>query len=197
MSNSKLRGERHNLPILVSLEHCHKPAIYERSTSKDRESYRVLWNDLYQENTEQKTENRTGFKLEDNYGRHRLKSLQVALQRNPEQCRCQSDDLAGVYYMPHAGVYPSIKVPLRMNFDACSKKKGKLPLIDDIEKSTSFINKIHDILLTSQTSKIVFKCDTEAAFTQVRLGEHHKDTIKTFEVLAAERYPNTFLQKIT
>ncbi|VDO42821.1 unnamed protein product [Haemonchus placei] len=137
-----------------------------------------------QENTEQKKNTELFFKLDDNYGMtiRRLKSLQVALQRNPEQCRwyrgilnryeredmietfsSQSDESAGVYYTPHAGVWkPRKRVPLRINFDASSKKRGKLPLIDDIEKSTSFINKIHDMLLTSQTSKVVLKCDAEA-----------------------------------
>ena len=78
--------------------------------------------------------------------------------------------------MPHSGVWkPDKKTPLRIVFDASSHKKGELSLNDVIHKGESFINRIHDIVLTSRRSKIIILCDIEAAFTQIRLVDSNKD----------------------
>ncbi|XGW10254.1 hypothetical protein V3C99_012050 [Haemonchus contortus] len=135
--------------------------------------------------------------LEDNYSVavRRLESLQKTLQQNPEQrgwyCKIlqkyveentiepfltAEKGAVGTYYMPHSGVWkPSKQVPLRIVFDASSKRRNKPSLNDVIHKGESFINKIHDILLASRTKKIILMCDIEAAFTQIRLVDSHKD----------------------
>ncbi|XGW34218.1 hypothetical protein V3C99_018218, partial [Haemonchus contortus] len=135
--------------------------------------------------------------LEDNYSVaiRRLESLQHTLQQSSDQRKWYSQIIGkyvdegtiesfseaepgavGTYYMPHSGVWrPNKKVPLRIVFDASSKRKGKLSLNDVIHKGESFINKIHDILITSRRGNIVLMCDIEAAFTQIRLVEPHKD----------------------
>lgn len=135
--------------------------------------------------------------LEDNYSIaiRRLESLQNSLLQNPQQCKwyCEilqnyqragmietftaaEDNAVGTYYMPHSGVWKSSKkVPLRIVFDASSKRRGKLSLNDVIHKGEAFVNKIHDILLSSRSGKIILICDIEAAFTQIRLLNSHKD----------------------
>lgn len=82
--------------------------------------------------------------LENNYGVaiRRLESLQISLQKNPEQrlwyteilkkyekegmievFSTECNETAGIYYMPHSGVWRSNKkVPLGTVFDASSKK---------------------------------------------------------------------------
>lgn len=135
--------------------------------------------------------------LEDNFtiAIRRLESLQKTLQHNAEQrnwyCKIiqkyvnekivepffgSETGAIGTYYMPHSGVWKSSKkVPLRIVFDASSKRKNQLSLNDVIHKGESFVNKIHDILLTSRSKKIIIICDIEAAFTQIRLVASHKD----------------------
>ncbi|EYB96025.1 hypothetical protein Y032_0154g2997 [Ancylostoma ceylanicum] len=135
--------------------------------------------------------------LEDNYAVaiRRLESLQRTLQQNSEQrewyCKIlnnyESDGIietfstaeeqaVGTYYMPHSGVWKAgKKTPLRVVFDASSKKKGNLSLNDVIHKGESFVKKIHDILISARCHKIVLLCDIEAAFTQIRLVESNKD----------------------
>ncbi|KAK6742031.1 hypothetical protein RB195_009726 [Necator americanus] len=135
--------------------------------------------------------------LENNYSVaiRRLESLQNILLCNPEQKQWYCDLVnkyvsegivetfdtadryaAGIYYMPHTGVWkPQKKVPLRIVFDASSKRRGHLSLNDVIRKGESFVNRIHDILTSSRFTKIVLMCDIESAFTQIRLVDAHKD----------------------
>ncbi|XGW22649.1 hypothetical protein V3C99_005119 [Haemonchus contortus] len=82
----------------------------------------------------------------------------------------------GLYYMPHSGVWrPQKPKPLRIVFDASSKRKGQLSLNDVTHKGESLIKKIHDILVASRINEIILTCDIEAAFTQIRLQNTHKD----------------------
>lgn len=135
--------------------------------------------------------------LSDNYGVavKRLAALQKQLQANTAQQQWYSKILSdyesqgviertydldtnavGKYYMPHSGVWRETKkTPLRIVFDASSKKRGEQSLNDVIYKGESFVNKIHDILIASRLSKFVLLCDIEAAFTQIRIPAHHKD----------------------
>ncbi|VDL79031.1 unnamed protein product [Nippostrongylus brasiliensis] len=134
--------------------------------------------------------------LSDNYpvAARRLMALQVQLSTNSElrswYCKIINDYIASdvievvttdntslsKYYMPHSGVWrPEKAKPLRIVFDASSKKKGELSLNDVVFKGESFVKKIHDILITSRSSNIILICDIEAAFTQIRLDESHKD----------------------
>lgn len=135
--------------------------------------------------------------LSDNYAVaiKRVISLHTHLNANPKQkhlyCKTISDYISngivesidgnvensvGTYYMPHSGVWREHKPkPLRIVFDASSKKKNELSLNDVIFKGESFVNKIHDILISSRLSKIILLCDIEAAFTQIRLLDSHKD----------------------
>ncbi|EYC34940.1 hypothetical protein Y032_1248g3781, partial [Ancylostoma ceylanicum] len=135
--------------------------------------------------------------LQDNYSVaiKRLASLQKQLKSNADQShwyskilrdyedqdvieRIYDNDLGavGTYYMPHSGVWrPHKKVPLRVVFDASSKKRGQLSLNDIIHRGESFINKVHDILISSRFARILLLCDIEAAFTQIRLEDTHKD----------------------
>ncbi|KAK6762557.1 hypothetical protein RB195_023326 [Necator americanus] len=135
--------------------------------------------------------------LENNYSVaiRRLESLQNILLCNPEQKQWYCDLVnkyvsegivenfdtadryaAGIYYMPHRGVWkPQKMVPLGIVFDASSKRRGHLSLNDVIRKGESFVNRIHDILTSSRFTKIVLMCDIESAFTQIRLVDAHKD----------------------
>ncbi|KAL6734085.1 hypothetical protein Aduo_004665 [Ancylostoma duodenale] len=135
--------------------------------------------------------------LSDNYGVaiKRLAALQRKLLSNDKQMEWYrkilddyedhgviervyepEENAVGNYYMPHSGVWREEKQkPLRIVFDASSKKKGELSLNDVIHKGESFVNKIHDILIASRASKYILLCDIEAAFTQIRLKAAHKD----------------------
>uniref|UniRef100_A0A7I4Y3E6 Integrase catalytic domain-containing protein n=1 Tax=Haemonchus contortus TaxID=6289 RepID=A0A7I4Y3E6_HAECO len=135
--------------------------------------------------------------LSDNYAvaYRRLISLWKHMQNNKEQQKWytktfeeyistnvveHADEVntnsVGCYYMPHSGVWrPAKPKPLRIVFDASSKKCGQLSLNDAAHTGESFVNKIHDILVASRTGKIILLCDIQAAFTQIRLQEEHKD----------------------
>ncbi|EYC34853.1 hypothetical protein Y032_1341g3835 [Ancylostoma ceylanicum] len=150
--------------------------------------------------------------LEDNYtvAIRRLESLQKTLQLNPEQAKWYCDilqkyeeegmietftqpaeNVVGTYFMPHSGVWrQNKKVPLRIVFDGSSKKRGKLSLNDVIHKGESFVNKIHDILIRARTKKITMMCDIQAAFSQIRLVDNHKDLCR-FVWVRNIKYPPT------
>ncbi|XGW34163.1 hypothetical protein V3C99_018183 [Haemonchus contortus] len=135
--------------------------------------------------------------LEDNYSVaiKRLASLQNQLKMHSDQAFWYSkilndyenqgiiervfekdQDAVGTYYMPHSAVgRPHKATPLRIVFDASSKKRGQFSVNDVIHKGESFVNKIHDILISSRFSKYLLLCDIEAAFTQIRLKDVHKD----------------------
>uniref|UniRef100_A0A0N4WJ86 Reverse transcriptase domain-containing protein n=1 Tax=Haemonchus placei TaxID=6290 RepID=A0A0N4WJ86_HAEPC len=96
----------------------------------------------------------------------------------------------GVYYMPHSGMWrPHKPKPLRVIFDAPSKRKGQLSLNDVTYKGESLVSKIHDILIASRTCKIILVCDIEAAFTQIRLKESHKDLCRFLWLKDASKPP--------
>nr|CDJ85511.1 reverse transcriptase [Haemonchus contortus] len=135
--------------------------------------------------------------LADNYSSaiKRLASLHRQLENNLEQkkwyvkilTQYEAEDIiekahesipnsVGLYYMPHSGVWrPQKPKPLRIVFDASSKRKGQLSLNDVTHKGESLIKKIHDILVASRINEIILTCDIEAAFTQIRLQNTHKD----------------------
>nr|CDJ88883.1 Retrotransposon domain containing protein [Haemonchus contortus] len=149
--------------------------------------------------------------LADNYSSaiKRLISLHRQLECNPVQKhwywkimeQYENDDIiekvdgempnsAGVYYMPHSGVWREHKPkPLRIVFDASSKRKGQLSLNDVTLKGESLINKIHDILVASRVSNIIVLCDIEAAFTQIRLHKHHRDLCRFLWLKDRDRPP--------
>lgn len=93
-----------------------------------------------------------------------------------EKVKLDVSDSVGAYYMPFSGVWRAHKPkPLRIVFDESSKRKDQLALNDVLHKDEPLIKKIHDIIVASRTSKIVMACDIEAAFTQIRLRDSHKD----------------------
>ncbi|KAK6736395.1 hypothetical protein RB195_019213 [Necator americanus] len=150
--------------------------------------------------------------LTDNYGiaYRRLISLQRQLSNNIHQrewynkimndyiqngvvelVHGQNKNSAGTYYMPHSGVWkPEKAKPLRIVFDASSKRVGQLSLNDVIYTGESFVNKIHDVLVASRTSGIILLCDIEAAFTQIRLVEDHKDLCRFLWLKDMNKPPN-------
>ncbi|KAK6764904.1 hypothetical protein RB195_025009 [Necator americanus] len=149
--------------------------------------------------------------ISDNYAiaYRRLESLQRQLATNKEQRSWYSKILndylkdstieevhepvknaAGTYYMPHPGVWkPSKTKLLRIVSDASSKQRGRLSLNDIIHTGESFVNKIHDILIRSRTSKFILACDIEAAFTQIRIVNEHKDLCRCLWVKDISRIP--------
>ncbi|XGW01565.1 hypothetical protein V3C99_014021 [Haemonchus contortus] len=149
--------------------------------------------------------------LADNYGTalRQLMSLQLYLQKNSSQkewyCKIleqyEADDViervqgstpnaVGVFYMPHSGVWrPQKPRPLRIVFDASSKRKGQLSLNDVTHKGETLMNKIHDILMASRTCKIIILCDIEAAFTQIRLRQDHRDLCRFLWLKNTEKAP--------
>ncbi|KAK6761333.1 hypothetical protein RB195_022408 [Necator americanus] len=150
--------------------------------------------------------------LTDNYGiaYRRLISLQRQLSNNIHQrewynkimndyiqngvvelVHGQNKNSAGTYYMPHSGVWkPEKAKPLRIVFDASSKRVGQLSLNDVIYTGESFVKKIHDVLVASRTSGIILLCDIEAAFTQIRLVEDHKDFCRFLWLKDMNKPPN-------
>ncbi|KAK6761401.1 hypothetical protein RB195_022458 [Necator americanus] len=150
--------------------------------------------------------------LTDNYGiaYRRLISLQRQLSNNIHQrewynkimndyiqnevvelVHGQNKNSAGTYYMPHSGVWkPEEAKPLRIVFDASSKRVGQLSLNDVIYTGESFVNKIHDVPVASRTSGIILLCDIEAAFTQIRLVEDHKDLCRFLWLKDMNKPPN-------
>uniref|UniRef100_A0A0N4W2W1 Reverse transcriptase domain-containing protein n=1 Tax=Haemonchus placei TaxID=6290 RepID=A0A0N4W2W1_HAEPC len=97
-------------------------------------------------------------------------------------------NLAGVYYMPHSGVWRKHKPkPLRIVFDASSKRKGQLSSSDVTLKGSP--NKIHDIVVASRVSNIIVLCDFKAAFTQIRLHKHHRDLCRFLWLKNRDRPP--------
>ncbi|EYC15188.1 hypothetical protein Y032_0037g3370 [Ancylostoma ceylanicum] len=149
--------------------------------------------------------------LSDNYSvaYRRLMSLWQQLQMNDQQRTWYSRVLekyvqenvieeakndipnnVGTYYMPHSGVWrPSKAVPLRIVFDASSKRKSCFSLNDVIYTGETFVNKIHDLLISSRLSEIILLCDIEAAFTQIRLHHTHKDLCRFLWVKNPDKPP--------
>uniref|UniRef100_A0A1I7XS84 A_deaminase domain-containing protein n=1 Tax=Heterorhabditis bacteriophora TaxID=37862 RepID=A0A1I7XS84_HETBA len=71
---------------------------------------------------------------------------------------------AGIFYLPHKGVWkPAKAIPLRIVFDASQKSRSSPSLNDCIYEVLSFINSIYEIICS------------KAAFVQIRPAEEYKD----------------------
>ena len=98
----------------------------------------------------------------------------------------ESDNVGGVYYMPHKPVIREDKssTKVRMVFEAssCAKKSGTESLNELLFSGPSLTTPLLDIIIRFRAFFYVIIADIEKAFLQIELAPKHRDFVRFFMV---------------